>query len=613
MPEGWFFVNTKEEGVIMENNDGTVEIRQGKILVSDPEGNGRYARIKAGEGIEIYLNGERLKEEGVVFADSKLEIEKKTQELKKELSLELENNAMQAYLNIELESSYQLKVKDHPPVNLLEVEAEIINEEIPEIKKSEISILLLKNRVRYGVKEEVIKKIIERNEAGRYLIAEGKKVKKGRDAKIEAVEKEERSLTRNFNCITSFSVGEVVAEKIPAVPGEDGLNVQKEKIKAPPVKDYQLTAADGIKLIEDNMKAVALEAGRPKIEKKKDKFVVSIVPQYVINGDVDKKTGNIKYEGDLIVQGGIFDYFDVRIGNNLQVKKSIAGCKASVDGDVLVKENIVHSEITAGLFLPTELINRIKKLHEQLQLLLQAVEEILGAAKERMGFLEKNMQLGRILRLLLTDKFKELPPLVSKLAEEMEEFNLEWKAASTLKELHSEFKGYKKILRIKNTELFEELKKELREIIDSQENLNESHVYAEYIQNSEITASGNVVIMKKGCYNSIIHSGKNIINLVGKGFIKGGEYFAQKYIYLKEVGSSLSVTDFNIGKGIYIKHSEGNTRITAPNDLLFIDKPRSNIYLEVNDKGLLEQKSGVPDIKRLKELSTYQQIPVVKS
>ncbi|MFW6281138.1 MAG: flagellar assembly protein A [Halanaerobium sp.] len=596
----------------MENIDGVVEIRQGKILVSDPEGNGRYARLKAGAGIEIYVNDEKIKDERVVFADSSIEIKKENQEAKKNLDLELKNNAMQAYLNVELQPSYQLKIKDHPPANFLEVEGEKINLEFPKIEKSELSILLLKNRVRYGVKEDIINEIIERNESGTYLIAEGKEVKKGRDAKIEALEKEERTLANDFNCITSFSVGEAVAKKKPAVSGEDGINVQREKIKAPPVKDYQLTAGKGIELIENNMKAVALEAGRPKIEKKKNKFIVSIVPQYVINGDVDKTTGNIKYEGDLIVQGGIFDYFDVRVGNNLQIKKSIAGCKASVNGDVLVRENIVHSEITAGLFLPSDLINKIEELHEQLDNLLQAVEQIIGAAQNKSAFLEKNMQLGRILRLLLTDKFTEIPPLVAEMAEQMQEFNFEWKAAVTLEKLHSEFKGYKKILRFKNTALFERLKEELGEIIDSQANLRESDVYAKYIQNSEITASGNVIIMKKGCYNSTIHSGQSIINISGKGFIKGGEYFARDFIYLKEVGSSLSLTEFFVGKGIYIKHTEGNIKISTENDVLFIDQARSNIFLEVDDQGRFKQKSGSPDFNKLKKISNYQQIPIVK-
>ena len=597
----------------MENKDGMIKVENEKISVSNPAGNGRFARIKAGKDIEIFVDDKKIKEEKVVFEDSKIEIKKSEKEAVKDIELELENNAMEAYLNIKLENSYDLKIKDHPPANLVEIEAERINKKETQIAKSDISILLLKNRVRYGVKEKVIDEIVKKNKSGRYLIAEGKEIKEGRDAEVVPVNKEERSLSQDFNCITSFSIGEVVAEKKPADPGEDGINVLKETIKAPEVKDYKLTAGEGIKLIADNMKAVALKAGRPKIEKKKQKYVVSIVPQYVIDGDVDKNTGNIKYEGDLIVQGGIFDYFDVRIGNNLQVNKSIAGCKASVDGDVLVKNNIVHSEIIAGLFLPQSLIQDIKELNDEIAKMLKAIEEIIGAAQNKKVFLEKNMQIGRILRLLLTDKFKKIPLLVSDLAEKMQEYNFEWDAAITLKELNSEFKGFNEILRMQNTDLFKKLKQELEDIIDSQENLNESQVYAKYIQNSEITASGNVIIMKKGCYNSTIHSGQNIINIAGKGFIKGGEYYAQNYIYLKEVGSSLSLTKFHVKNGIYIKHAAGNVKITSPNDVIFIDNERSNIYLEVNEKGKLIEKAGTPDFKKLKELSSYRQIPIVKN
>lgn len=597
----------------MKNKDGIIKVENEKIFVSNPAGNGRFARIKAGKDVKIFVDDEKIKDEKVVFEDSKIEIKKSEKEGVKDIELELENNAMEAYLNINLENSYGLKIKDHPPANLVEVEAEKINEQETQIDKSDISILLLKNRVRYGVKEEVIDEIVEKNKNGRYLVAEGKEIKEGKDAEVVPVNKEERSLSQDFNCITSFSVGEVVAEKKPAVPGEDGINVLKETIKAPEVSDYKLAAGDGIKLIADNMKAVALKAGRPKIEKKKQKYVVSIVPQYVIDGDVDKNTGNIKYEGDLIVQGGIFDYFDVRIGNNLQVNESIAGCKASVDGDVLVQNNIVHSEITAGLFLPESLIQDIKELNDKITEMLKAIEEIMGAAQSKKVFLEKNMQIGRILRLLLTDKFKKIPLLVSDLAEKMQEYNFEWEAANTLNNLNSEFKGFNKILRMKNTDLFEKIKQELEYIIDSQENLKESQVYAKYIQNSEITASGNVVIMKKGCYNSTIYSGQNIINIAGKGFIKGGEYHAHNYIYLKEVGTSLSVTKFYINEGIYIKHTAGNIKIISPNDMIFIDNERSNIYLKVNEMGELVEKAGSPDFKRLKEISSYRQIPIVEN
>ncbi|MGM0549103.1 MAG: flagellar assembly protein A [Bacillota bacterium] len=597
----------------MENLDGTIEIKNAKVIVTDPKGDGRFARIKAGKEVEVYLDSEKITDESIVFSDSKIEIKKIEQAAQKNLNLKFTNNAIQAYLEVQIEPAYELEIKDQPPSNLVVVEAKKKIIECPQLEKTEISAFLLKNKVRFGIKNEVIDQIIEENKSGSYLIAEGQDIKEGKDAVIKSIEKEKGVLAKDFNYITSFLVGEVVVEKIPAIFPKDGINVFKQRIKAPPVKDYQLVAKEGIKLIDDGLKAVALKAGRPKLEKKKDDFEVSIVPQYIINGNVNKKTGNIKFEGDLIINGGIFDYFDVRVGNSLQVKKSITGCKASVDGDVLVKKKIIQSEIIAGLFVPQILLIKIKKLYNLLENLLKSVEQILEIAQQRMGILARNLDFGQILRLLLTGKFKSVAPLVTELAEEMKEFNFEWEAASTLKKLYLEFKGYKKILRIKNTDLFEQLKEELEDVIYSQESLNRSDVLANYIQNSEITASGNVIIMEQGAYNSVIHSGKDIINIKGKGFIKGGKYFAREWIYLKEVGSALNITEFYIGQGIYIKNTEGNIKINAPNDLVFIDQPSSNIFLKVNKSGKLIQKAGSPDIKKLKKMSNYREIPVVKN
>ena len=374
-----------------------------------------------------------------------------------------------------------------------------------------------------------------------------------------------------------------------------------------------MAAGTGIKIIEDGKKAVATQSGRPKIEKKKEKFIVSIIPQYVIDGDVDKTTGSIKYEGDLIVSGGIFDFFDVQIGSRIQVNKSITGSNAAAKSDILVKENIIHSKINAGFLLKEELLNNIRKLNISLKNMLQAVDEITGAVKNnKNSFLQKNMQIGRILRLLLIDKFKAIPDLLEKTAAKVDSYQLNREDTEFIKKMNQKFKGYKNILNFKNTEPFQNLTSVLEDIIDSQYNLKESHVYANYIQNSTITASGNVVIMNKGCYNSDISSGQNIINISKKGFLKGGKYSAEHYIYLNEVGSHLSRTEFKIGKGIYIKNLDGSIRVSSENDILIRNNPCKNLYLIVDNNGKLVQETGTPNFEKLREISSYKQIPFVR-
>ena len=70
-----------------------------------------------------------------------------------------------------------------------------------------------------------------------------------------------------------------------------------------------LVASKNVNLSPDGLKAIALKSGQPKIRKKENEVIVKVVKQYILEGDIDKNTGNIKYEGDLLVKGNIKDYF----------------------------------------------------------------------------------------------------------------------------------------------------------------------------------------------------------------------------------------------------------------------------------------------------------------
>lgn len=67
----------------MENLDGTIEIKNAKVIVTDLKGDGRFARIKAGKEVEVYLDEEKITDESIVFSDSKIEIKKMNKQLKK--------------------------------------------------------------------------------------------------------------------------------------------------------------------------------------------------------------------------------------------------------------------------------------------------------------------------------------------------------------------------------------------------------------------------------------------------------------------------------------------------------------------------------------------------
>ena len=47
----------------MKNKDGMIRVKNEKISVANPAGNGRFARIKAGKDIEIFVDDKKIKEE----------------------------------------------------------------------------------------------------------------------------------------------------------------------------------------------------------------------------------------------------------------------------------------------------------------------------------------------------------------------------------------------------------------------------------------------------------------------------------------------------------------------------------------------------------------------
>jgi uncharacterized protein (DUF342 family) len=115
--------------------------------------------------------------------------------------------------------------------------------------------LLKEKGVVYGVDEELIKKI-DYAKPGRYLIAKGTPPKEPVDARIiyhfmnKRREEKERFQEaakvdyREMKMIDAVFVeeGELLAEKIPAVEGEPGMNVCGEQVPARVPKDLPLKA-----------------------------------------------------------------------------------------------------------------------------------------------------------------------------------------------------------------------------------------------------------------------------------------------------------------------------------------------------------------------------------
>ncbi|TDO78289.1 hypothetical protein DFR79_13031 [Halanaerobium saccharolyticum] len=583
----------------MENKDGIVYLEDGKLTIINPEGLGRYPRIIAGENVEIYIAGEKESKEVVVSQDAEDLIEFKIKKVKKSknLTTEISEDKLKAYLIIEITPEQRLELKDTEAANQIKVETESKEKIFPKVNKDEIIELLNLHNISHGIKHDYLNQFLaqEGNLSGRHLIAEGRKAEKGKNAEIIKSEEYKKREENLFNVIDSIDKGEMICYKQKAVEGKAGINVFSERIPPPPVKDLKLSAGKNVQLTKAGLKAVALAGGQPKLLRRSSTVEVHIYKQYIIKGDVDKYTGHIKYDGDLLVKGDVKDYFNVDVGNDLKVQGNIANAEVKTRGNLYVNNNIIASELFIGNYLDREIVTALNKIIGSLENLKKAVEEILGEANKRKMDLN-NFRTGRVLRLLIENKFPVLKKLILNVNDKI---NNSDQLKKYFKEITPYFNNMANIERITDERILYKFKDNLEEFIE----LNLDHngvlnIYAGYIQNSEINIGGSVIINRLGCYNSTIRAKKSIIVKSKSGFLKGGSYQAEEIIFAQEAGSKLSKTYFRVGEQVFIKQALGTLVIKSDQDSKIIEAGTKNINFKVNDFGQLVAASNLPNINQ---------------
>jgi len=198
----------------LENKDGIVYLENGNLTIINPEGLGRYPRITAGKNVEIYINGEKENKEVVVSQDIEelIELKIKQTNKSKELNIKVSRNKLKAYLLIVLIPEQKLEIKDKEPANHIKIETKSQKKVYPKISKTEILELLDYYNISYGINHDQISKIMTQkgNLNGEYLIAEGKKAKKGENAQVIQSEKYKQRDENLFNVIDSIEKGETM-------------------------------------------------------------------------------------------------------------------------------------------------------------------------------------------------------------------------------------------------------------------------------------------------------------------------------------------------------------------------------------------------------------------
>jgi uncharacterized protein (DUF342 family) len=165
------------------------------------------------------------------------------------------------------------------------------------------------------------------------------------DKKVGKVLDGDRIDFREVETVKNVHKGEALAEVIPGVEPVAGYRVdgtplrpKTERATGPKPGENTAPSEDGRQMVADADGMVVLKGNR-----------FHVVDQYLIQGDVDYRTGNIRASGSVDVRGQVKPGFQVRAGQDVQISEDVEEAAVEGGGDVTIRGGVLAgSKIISG-------------------------------------------------------------------------------------------------------------------------------------------------------------------------------------------------------------------------------------------------------------------------
>ena len=134
--------------------------------------------------------------------------------------------------------------------------------------------------------------------------------------------------------------GALLAAKIFPEQGAPGIDVFGKEILVDDPADLTFTPGPGARLSEDGLRIYAATSGQPHLDALGN---VSVCPEFQIKGDLGFETGNVNFDGNVIINGSVKQGFKVTCAS--LTAKEIQGAEIDINGDLNVSLGIVDTEL----------------------------------------------------------------------------------------------------------------------------------------------------------------------------------------------------------------------------------------------------------------------------
>ncbi|AWK51477.1 DUF342 domain-containing protein [Clostridium beijerinckii] len=522
----------------MQKDEGA-KVVNGEIIVVDSSNEERIT-IKARKNIKLFINDKECEIHKVYEVTSSDKITyncEKTQSNRK-ANVIISEDKMKAYITVEYIPEIEYKLKDREAFFNLAISTEIISQKEPEhFTTFELKAILKEKGIVYGIKEDQLELATE-GSVKEILIAEGKSPVKDIPSEVKLFftptqimfpepDSKEKVDYKNLFRISNVNAGDKIAEIVPEVIGEDGINILGTVIKREYIRKMPINTSNGCKVEDNNI--IAIIDGKAHIANRN----VSVNPIYTIES-VNMNTCNIKFYGDIEVYNSVDDNMYVKAGGSLDVSQNVNTSSVVTGGEITILGNAINSKILSG-----QIDIRKKEYSDVLVEFKDIVLNMINAINS-LNPNKSKFETSDYIRTLTERNFSNF----QKVALNIVSLNIKNKIKHNklVDFIKDKVLGYN-ILKMNTLNDLYNLIKILENEIDYYEKniIVPLDIRIGYCQDCEIKSTGNIIIGGKGEYISKLTAMKDILFTRSDSVARGGILCAGENISAGIVGSKADI------------------------------------------------------------------------
>lgn len=222
-----------------------------------------------------------------------------------------------------------------------------------DVTLAQIKSAITEKGIYYGIFEDALSTIVENKRYGENIcIARWQPPVDGvdgtikyhfdKDSVIAPVEDEHGTVDyKNLGLVKNIYKGTPIADITMPTEGEPGKDISGKPVPQHIGVPVSINLGNGTVLTEDGMQIIASVDGN--LRYLGGAFVVE--EELLVRGDVDVKTGNIDFIGNVIIKGNVLEGYSVISKKNITINGTVTSATIKADGDITIRLGSINSDI----------------------------------------------------------------------------------------------------------------------------------------------------------------------------------------------------------------------------------------------------------------------------